>query len=74
MSFTGTSTDFWLEDGHILHAQCQDENGEWNGSSLDLNEYVGNSDGWFIWNGESKCCSTIHHVQEFFELLTRRVL
>ncbi|EFY87369.1 hypothetical protein MAC_06604 [Metarhizium acridum CQMa 102] len=51
MSFYESSKNIWLEDGHILHADCQDDDGNWNESTIDLNEFIGNSDGWFEWDG-----------------------
>ncbi|OAA40666.1 Cyanovirin-N [Metarhizium rileyi] len=53
MSFTETSEGWWLEDNHILHAQCQNADGEKVESTIDLDTFVGNSDGWFIWDGEN---------------------
>lgn len=58
MSFVATSQSFWLENGHILHAQCRDTDGNWKDSTIDLNQFIGNSDGWFVWDGVSK--STLH--------------
>ncbi|KAG8413082.1 hypothetical protein J3459_015809 [Metarhizium acridum] len=57
MSFYESSKNIWLEDGHILHADCQDDDGNWNESTIDLNEFIGNSDGWFEWDGVSKSFS-----------------
>ncbi|OAQ58302.1 CVNH domain-containing protein [Pochonia chlamydosporia 170] len=51
MSFVATSQSFWLENGHILHAQCRDTDGSWKDSTIDLNQFIGNSDGWFVWDG-----------------------
>ncbi|KFG78559.1 hypothetical protein MANI_003012 [Metarhizium anisopliae] len=51
MSFYESSRNIWLEDGHILHAECAYGDDEWNESTIDLNDFVGNSDGWFVWNG-----------------------
>lgn len=56
MSFYESSRNIWLEDGHILHAECAYGDDEWNESTIDLNDFVGNSDGWFVWNGVSKSC------------------
>ncbi|KHN94518.1 Cyanovirin-N [Metarhizium album ARSEF 1941] len=53
MSFVESSREMWLEDGHILHALCQDDDGNWNGASIDLDRFIGNSDGWFVWDGEN---------------------
>lgn len=54
MSFYESSRNIWLEDGHILHAECAYGDDEWQESTIDLNDFVGNSDGWFVWNGVSK--------------------
>ncbi|QUC21291.1 uncharacterized protein UV8b_05534 [Ustilaginoidea virens] len=51
MSFTNSSSNFWLEDNHILHASCVDNDGNSHDSQLDLDHYIGNSDGWFAWDG-----------------------
>ncbi|KZZ88473.1 Cyanovirin-N [Moelleriella libera RCEF 2490] len=51
MSFAQTSTEYWLEDGHILHAYCQNADGDSVQSQIDLNGFIGNSDGWFEWGG-----------------------
>ena len=53
MSFTNSSSNFWLEDNHILHASCVDNDGNSHDSQLDLDHYIGNSDGWFAWDGVS---------------------
>lgn len=46
MSFNVTSTDIYLEDGHILVAYLQREDGTYSRepSKIDLNGYIGNSD------------------------------
>jgi hypothetical protein len=63
MSFIESSQNVWLEDGHILHAQCQDGNGNFNECIIDLNKHVGNTDGWFMWDGESKHPMSPRHTR-----------
>ncbi|KAG0314916.1 hypothetical protein BGZ99_007773 [Dissophora globulifera] len=43
--FTKTSKDISLDHGHILRAQCQAKDGEWEDSSIDLNDFIGNNNG-----------------------------
>lgn len=54
MSFSASANNIWLEDGHILVADVADESGNWNQSRIDLNDFIGNEDGWFMWDGVSK--------------------
>lgn len=49
MSFVASSQDVWLEHGHILHAKCEDVEGNLVDSTIDLNYYIGNSDGKLSW-------------------------
>ncbi|KAG0250474.1 hypothetical protein BG011_008320 [Mortierella polycephala] len=50
-NFSQTSNRITLVDGHILSAHCRKANGEWNESKIDLNDFIGNEDGSFEWNG-----------------------
>ncbi|KAG5982457.1 hypothetical protein E4U55_001860 [Claviceps digitariae] len=52
MSFSASSQDLWLEDSHILHASCRDLEDNFQDSSLDLNQVLGNENGYFRWGGE----------------------
>ncbi|KAM5344303.1 hypothetical protein ACJ41O_012840 [Fusarium nematophilum] len=54
MGFHETAQDITLEDGHILKAQLQNEDGEYVDAEIDLNSFIGNSDGSFEWGGESR--------------------
>lgn len=45
MSFSATSTGYWLEDGHILHANVEDQQGVVQKSTIDLDNYIANIDG-----------------------------
>ena len=45
MSFAASSENAWLEDGHILHAQCKNIQGTLVDSTIDLDHHIGNSDG-----------------------------
>ncbi|KAL7908236.1 Cyanovirin-N [Trichoderma velutinum] len=51
MSFSASANNIWLEDGHILVATVADEAGNWIDSRIDLNDFIGNEDGWFMWDG-----------------------
>ncbi|KAK3817785.1 MAG: Cyanovirin-N [Benniella sp.] len=46
MSFHLTSKDIRLVDNHILAASCEGPEG-WHDSTIDLDEFIGNSDGEF---------------------------
>lgn len=50
MSFSATTESHYLIDGHILQCRCKDDDGNWVESRLDLNQHIGNSDGWFKWD------------------------
>ncbi|KAG8668477.1 hypothetical protein FPOAC2_07764 [Fusarium poae] len=52
-NFHESSSNIWLEDGHILHANCGNGDGDEVESTLDLDYYIGNSDGAFEWGGEN---------------------
>ncbi|KAG0304351.1 hypothetical protein BGZ98_005631 [Dissophora globulifera] len=43
--FTKTSKNISLHRGHILRARCQTKDGEWQDSSIDLNDFIGNNNG-----------------------------
>lgn len=46
MSFQTSSRDITLDnDGHTLRAYCLTPGGDYKPSSIDLNNYIGNSDG-----------------------------
>ncbi|KAL6797432.1 Cyanovirin-N [Trichoderma sp. SZMC 28013] len=51
MSFSASAQNFWLEGGHILVANVADRDGNWVESRIDLNDFIGNEDGWFMWDG-----------------------
>lgn len=48
MSFIESAEDVRLEDDHILVAQLQNEDGEMQEASIDLNTCIGNNDGMFV--------------------------
>ncbi|KAF9997700.1 hypothetical protein BGZ80_006942, partial [Entomortierella chlamydospora] len=50
MSFSATSMNVYLHHDHVLRATCQDEDGNWVESELDLDDFIGNDDGWFSWD------------------------
>ncbi|KAK1243347.1 hypothetical protein MKX07_003975 [Trichoderma sp. CBMAI-0711] len=51
MSFSASAQSYYLEDGHILRASVADEEGNYQESSIDLDQFIGNEDGWFMWDG-----------------------
>ncbi|KAH7120405.1 CVNH domain-containing protein [Dactylonectria estremocensis] len=53
MSFHLSAEDISLEDGHVLKARLANTDGEHVDAELDLNYYIGNSDGSFEWGGEN---------------------
>ncbi|KAL4909550.1 hypothetical protein BDW74DRAFT_146784 [Aspergillus multicolor] len=53
MSFARSCSNFHLENGHVLVATAQDVHGNWRESRIDLNGFIGNQDGWFMWDGEN---------------------
>ncbi|KAL5362221.1 Cyanovirin-N [Aspergillus floccosus] len=53
MSFHERAEDIRLDDGHILVARLADGEGEFHEVSIDLNEFLGNSEGSFEWGGEN---------------------
>ncbi|PWY86894.1 Cyanovirin-N [Aspergillus heteromorphus CBS 117.55] len=53
MSFFRTANDIRVDDGHILVANVQRENGEFDESTFDLNECLGNNEGRFQWGGSN---------------------
>ncbi|KAF8421825.1 Cyanovirin-N [Tirmania nivea] len=53
MSFHASCENIHLQGGHILVAKARSMNGNWCDSSIDLDHYIGNSDGWFTWDGNN---------------------
>lgn len=72
VNFHESSQNIWLEDGHILHAECGNGEDEYVESTLDLDYYIGNNDGSFQWGGESK--STTTRVLQLHTLTATRLL
>ncbi|KAF9311056.1 hypothetical protein BG003_007825 [Podila horticola] len=52
MSFQHSCQDISLENNSVLVARCRKADGSWNDSSLDLDDILGNDDGYFVWNGQ----------------------
>ncbi|KAI5857840.1 Cyanovirin-N [Tricharina praecox] len=50
-NFHTSAQDIVLKDGHKLKCELKNNSGRTVSASLDLNHYVGNTDGWFKWNG-----------------------
>ncbi|KAG6143317.1 hypothetical protein E4U38_004268 [Claviceps purpurea] len=55
MSFSITSQNIHLREAHLLYASCLDSEGNWQDCSFDLNDCLGNDNGSFVWDGDSKC-------------------
>ncbi|BCR84439.1 CVNH domain-containing protein [Aspergillus chevalieri] len=66
MSFHLTGQQIRVEDNHILVASLQNEDGEWIDSSIDLDQFVGNDNGNFQWDGQgfSQTASNVHFAIE----------
>ncbi|KAH8800484.1 CVNH domain-containing protein [Xylogone sp. PMI_703] len=52
MSFHLTSEDIRIENNHILKANLRDADGNLHESEIDLNQFIGNENGHFQWQGE----------------------
>ncbi|KAK3817665.1 MAG: Cyanovirin-N [Benniella sp.] len=70
MGFQQTSKNVKIVDGHILSASCQDRDGNWRDSSIDLDQIIGNEDGSFTWGGEyfSQSAQGIQLKEEYGDL------
>ncbi|EYE93684.1 CVNH domain-containing protein [Aspergillus ruber CBS 135680] len=66
MSFHLTGQDIRVEDNHILIASLQNEEGDYIESSIDLNQFIGNDNGNFQWDGEnfSDTAQNVHFAIE----------
>ncbi|KNG91607.1 cyanovirin-N [Aspergillus nomiae NRRL 13137] len=53
MSFHLSAEDIEIRDNHILFALLRNEEGELQESEIDLDEFLGNNDGSFEWDGEN---------------------
>ncbi|SPJ73956.1 related to Cyanovirin-N homolog [Fusarium torulosum] len=51
MPFLLSARQVHLVDGHILKAVLTKRDGESRDAELDLNDIIGNTDGWFMWEG-----------------------
>jgi carbonic anhydrase len=51
MSFSASAESYHLHDGHILKAVVRNVDGEPCESEIDLDQFIGNQDGWFMWDG-----------------------
>jgi len=45
MSFHASAADIRVDDGHILRARLRNGNGDEVDAEVDLNQFIGNSDG-----------------------------
>lgn len=53
MSFQASAQEIRLEKGHVLRASVKDKHGKWVNSEINLDNFIGNQDGWFMWDGAS---------------------
>ncbi|KAE8163790.1 Cyanovirin-N [Aspergillus tamarii] len=53
MSFHESAEEVNIRDGHILFARLRNEEGEFQDSEINLNEFLGNNNGSFEWEGEN---------------------
>ncbi|OGM46109.1 cyanovirin-N [Aspergillus bombycis] len=53
MSFHLSAEDIEIRDNHILFARLKDEDGEFQESEINLDDFLGNNDGSFEWDGEN---------------------
>ncbi|RDW83507.1 hypothetical protein BP5796_04998 [Coleophoma crateriformis] len=53
MSFHLSAEDIRIDDGHVLRARLRNEGGELVDTEIDLDRYIGNSDGRFEWEGQA---------------------
>ncbi|KAH6603834.1 Cyanovirin-N [Trichoderma cornu-damae] len=61
MSFEATAQHISLERGHILRASVKDQHGNWTNSEINLDEFIGNQDGWFMWDGVTTTTSYVYY-------------
>ncbi|KAJ6436351.1 CVNH domain-containing protein [Purpureocillium lavendulum] len=57
MSFYRSASNIRVDDGHLLRASVLNGDGDWVDSELDLDQFIGNSNGRFEWGGESMSLS-----------------
>ncbi|QSZ35385.1 hypothetical protein DSL72_008255 [Monilinia vaccinii-corymbosi] len=53
MSFHLSAENIRIDDNHILRARLRNEQGDWQDSELDLNNYLGNQNGMIHWDGQN---------------------
>ncbi|KAE8330981.1 Cyanovirin-N [Aspergillus sergii] len=53
MSFHLSAEDIEIKDNHILFARLRNGDGELQDAEIDLDEFLGNNDGHFEWDGEN---------------------
>ncbi|GIK02110.1 hypothetical protein Aspvir_006153 [Aspergillus viridinutans] len=66
MSFHLSAEDIRIQDNHVLVARLRDASGELRDASIDLNNYLGNDNGHFQWEGVnfSECAENVHFAIE----------
>ncbi|KAJ5564654.1 hypothetical protein N7513_000896 [Penicillium frequentans] len=54
MAFAQSSQDLHIatkDGGLFLFCRAQTEDGDWQATEINLDEFIGNEDGWFAWDG-----------------------
>ncbi|EAW08478.1 CVNH domain-containing protein [Aspergillus clavatus NRRL 1] len=66
MSFHLSAEDIRIEDNHILVARLRNGNGDLQDASIDLNQFLGNDNGRFQWDGVnfSESAENVHFAIE----------
>lgn len=54
MSFALTAQQIRVDDGHLLRADLQNAEGEWNPAEFDLNTVIGNNEGNLVFLPQSR--------------------
>jgi len=60
MSFHHSAQNIRVDDGHILRATLTNGEGEQVEAEIDLNNFLGNDNGFFSWGGENFAHSAEH--------------
>ncbi|KAK4151730.1 Cyanovirin-N [Chaetomidium leptoderma] len=53
MSFHSSAQGIRVDDGHILRARLENSGGQMVDAEIDLNQFIGNDNGSFQWEGEN---------------------
>ena len=78
MPFHHSAQNITVEDGHMLHAELCNVEGEYVEAEFDLNDCIGNDNGAFQWGGGGKCSravsrGSLHDANVFLPCRLRRL-